>query len=87
MTLVEPPERPAYEAALRDAGVGFGIVYPCATSEQPGATPHLAGTVGGDNARLVSRSVLNLPLFAYITDEEIDSVVDVMARAGAVVKV
>jgi UDP-2-acetamido-2-deoxy-ribo-hexuluronate aminotransferase len=79
--LVDPARRPAIEATLRARGIGFGNVYPGTMSDQPGATGYAAGRVGSDNAALLARSVLNLPLFAYIHDDEIDEVVAAMVEA------
>jgi UDP-2-acetamido-2-deoxy-ribo-hexuluronate aminotransferase len=79
--LVDPARRPAIEAALRGRGIGFGNVYPGAMSEQPGAAGPLAGRVGGEQAAMLGRSVLNLPLFAYITDAEIAEVVSAVGAA------
>lgn len=83
VTLHSPRRRPAIEAELRRQGIGFGNVYPGAMSKQPGAAGYLAGSEGGRAADRLCRSVLNLPLFAHITDREIDEVVAVMARATA----
>ncbi len=81
VTLHLPERRPAIEAALRRQGIGFGNVYPGAMSKQPGAAGFLAGSEGGEAADRLCRSVLNLPLFAHITDEEIDEVVTALAPA------
>ena len=79
--LLEPAERPRYEAALRAAGIGFGNVYPGAMSTQPAAPAHLEARFGGEQADRLSKGVLNLPLFAYIREEEIDQVVEVILGA------
>ncbi len=81
VTLHDPERRPALEAVLRRRGIGFGNVYPGAMSKQPGAAGLLAGAVGGEEADRLARGVLNLPLFAYITDDEVDEVVAAMAEA------
>ena len=81
VTLHHPDRRPAVEEVLRRRGIGFGNVYPGAMSKQPGAEGHLAAAVGGEEADRLARGVLNLPLFAYITDEEVDEVVAAMAEA------
>ena len=81
VSLHDPEQRPAIEEVLRGAGIGFGNVYPGAMSKQPAAAGHLAGSVGGAEADRLSRGVINLPLFAYITDDEIDEVLAVMASA------
>ena len=72
--LLDPSERPRYEAALREKGIGFGNVYPGAMSAQPAAPAHLEARFGGGHAERLSRGVLNLPLFAYLREEEIHEV-------------
>lgn len=75
VTLVSPDERPKIEAILKEKGIGFGNIYPGAMSDQPGAKPHLIERFGNNfEARKISKSVLNFPLFAYMTDSELDEV-------------
>lgn len=81
VTLLAPEKRPAVEAVLKEAGIGFANTYPESVSRQPGAAGFLAGAVGGERAARLARSVLNLPLFAHIRDAEIDEVLAVMGRA------
>jgi len=83
VVLVEPDLRPVVEDALRVAGIGFGNIYPGAMSRQPGAAEHLAAIVGSAHADRLARSVLNLPLFAYIRDDEVDRVIEVMSEIRA----
>lgn len=83
VTLHDPRLRPEVEEVLREHGIGFGNVYPGAMSRQPAAAAFLAGKVGGARADRLCRSVLNLPLFAHITDAEIDEVLTAMAAAMA----
>jgi dTDP-4-amino-4,6-dideoxygalactose transaminase len=56
-------------------------------SKQPGAKAFLHGQVGGKNADYLSQSVLNLPLFAYMRDEELTEVLAAfeqgLKKAGA----
>ncbi len=85
VTLQDPARRSAIQAVLQREGIGFGNVYPGAMSKQPGAAPFLAGSVGGERAAWLAQSVLNLPLFAYMTDEEFERVLAVMAEAVATV--
>jgi dTDP-4-amino-4,6-dideoxygalactose transaminase len=73
------------EAVLKEAGVGFANTYPESVSKQPGAAGFLAGAAGGERAARLARSVVNLPLFAHIRDEEIEVVLAAMARAIALV--
>ncbi|MEM9553395.1 MAG: aminotransferase class I/II-fold pyridoxal phosphate-dependent enzyme [Acidobacteriota bacterium] len=75
VTLHDPEARPRVEDALRARGIGFGVVYPGAMSKQPAAAEHLVDRVGGEVADRLCRGVLNPPLFAYITDDEVDEVV------------
>ena len=79
VTLHDPDDRPRWLDGLKEAGIGFGTVYPGAMSKQPGCGDHLVGTVGGDVADALCRGVVNLPLFAYITDDEVDRVLDVVS--------
>lgn len=81
VALIDPEKRGAVEAVLKENGIGFGNVYPGAMSRQPGASAFLAGKVGGKQADLLSRSVLNLPVFAYMTDAEIEEVLTAFRRA------
>jgi UDP-2-acetamido-2-deoxy-ribo-hexuluronate aminotransferase len=62
------------EAGLKASGIGFGNIYPGAMSDQPGAAGILHAHVGGDLAQQLCRSVLNLPLFPYMTQEELTEV-------------
>ncbi len=79
--ILEPRVRSAVEAVLKKHGIGFGNTYPTAVSKQPGADGHLEAAIGGERADTLARSVLNLPLFAYITDDEIDESVAVLRTA------
>lgn len=81
VTLHDPASRASVEAHLKSAGIGFGIVYPGAISDQKGAENHLKGRVGGDVARTISASVLNLPLFPYMTEEEQEEVLGQCRKA------
>lgn len=81
VTLLHPERRPVAEQVLRQHGIGFGNVYPGAMSRQPAAAAHLAGRVGGEEAHELCRSVLNLPLFAYMTDDELEEVLRAVAKA------
>jgi UDP-2-acetamido-2-deoxy-ribo-hexuluronate aminotransferase len=58
------------EALLKQSGIGFANIYPGAMAKQPGAEKYLFAHVGGNNSEKLSASVLNLPLFPYMTDDE-----------------
>ncbi len=81
VTLVEPDDRDRVEAILKEHGIGSGRTYPTAVSKQSGAVGSLEAAIGGEKAHRLSQSVLNLPLFAHITDAEVDEVVGVMKQA------
>lgn len=81
VALVDPDRRPTLLANLREKGIGCGTVYPGAMSEQPGATGVLAAAYGGEKARRLSRSVVNLPLFAHMREDEVDEVLSAVASA------
>ncbi|MDA8017946.1 MAG: aminotransferase class I/II-fold pyridoxal phosphate-dependent enzyme [Thermoanaerobaculia bacterium] len=83
VTLHDPVDRPLWQARMKAAGVGYGTVYPGAMSKQPGCGQHLAGAVGGEIADTLCRGVLNLPLFAYITDDEVDRVLDIARQLAS----
>ncbi len=69
------------EKALKAAGIGFGNIYPSVMSEQPAAAPYLKKHVGGRVGQTLCASVLNLPLFPYITRDELERVLDVVTMA------
>lgn len=81
VTLHDPEQRPRIEAVLKQFGIGFGNVYPGSMSTQRGAAGWLAGRVGGERADWLSRAVLNLPLFAYMRDEELSEVLAVLKKS------
>jgi dTDP-4-amino-4,6-dideoxygalactose transaminase len=67
------------EATLKAEGIGFGNIYPSVMSSQPAAARYLSGHFGGHSAERLCASVLNLPLFPYMTEAELQRVVDVVA--------
>lgn len=69
------------EDVFRRNQIGYGNIYPGTMSSQKGAIGHLKAHYGGDNAYRLAQTVLNLPLFAYITPEEIGLVVDSLSTA------
>jgi len=68
------------EVGLKSNGIGFGNIYPGAMSDQPGATGFLHAHVGGENAQILCRSVLNLPLFPYMTTNELDEITNTVRQ-------
>lgn len=87
VALVDAEKRDAITAHLKEKGIGFGIVYPGSMSTQPGAAGFLHGKVGGERSDKLSQTVINLPVFAYMRDEEVEecinALVEGMKKAGA----
>lgn len=77
---LDPALRTRLEARLKAEGIGFGNIYPGSMSTQGGASGYLAGRVGGEKAEVFCRTVLNLPLFPYMTAEELATVVQVVRQ-------
>ncbi len=63
--------RTEIEAQLKLGGIGFGNIYPMAVSDQPGAVPFLGKHIGEKSATDMAERVLNLPLFPYMTEQEL----------------
>lgn len=78
--LLEPSLRLTLQAALKKADIGFGNIYPGAMSAQPGAKEYLLGSVIKGQAAKYCESILNLPLFPYMTAEELAEVVAVVKK-------
>ena len=78
-----PQQKVRIEDVLRKNQIGFGNIYPGTIASQQGAVGVLKGHYGGENADRLTRSVLNLPLFAYITEQEIGSVMRALSEAVA----
>jgi UDP-2-acetamido-2-deoxy-ribo-hexuluronate aminotransferase len=85
LMIYAPEERARMEGLLKEKGVGFSIVYPEAMSVQAGAKPYLKDHLGADASVKLGKSVLSLPLFPYMREDELREVVEVVlgARANA----
>jgi len=81
--LYNPSERADVEARLKEKGIGFGNVYPGSMSTQKGAKPYIKATVGGENAKRLCEGILNPPLFPYMSDSEIEEVVQSLRPKAA----
>lgn len=73
--------RSSVEIVLKEQGIGFANIYPGVLSRQEGAKSYLKGHVGGNQGQRLCSSVLNLPLFPYMTANELERIVDVLALA------
>ena len=69
------------ESILKKNNIGFSNIYPVAMSDQVGAKEFIVDHVGGKNAQKICSSVLNLPIFPYITDEELNRVSETVNSA------
>ncbi len=76
VALMTPETRPAFIEYLKANEIGYGTVYPGAMSAQPGAAAHLGGKISHGHAEWIAKSVINLPCFAYMKQEEIDYVIE-----------
>ncbi|HNN59556.1 MAG TPA: DegT/DnrJ/EryC1/StrS family aminotransferase [Leptospiraceae bacterium] len=81
--LYNPSERSSVEARLKEKGIGFANTYPGSMSSQAGAKGYIKAAVGGDNARKLAESILNPPLFPYMTDAEVSEVVQSLRPKAA----
>lgn len=66
------------ESRLKAENIGFGNIYPSVMSSQTGAATYENGHFGGQVGEQLCASVLNLPLFPYMTEAELQRVVDVV---------
>ena len=77
--MFSPEERPRWEAVLKEQGIGFGIIYPGAMSDQEGAQEFLGERIGTEHRTAkICKSILSLPLFAYMKEEEYQEVLTVV---------
>lgn len=76
VAVMSPETRPAFTEYLKKNDIGFGTVYPGAMSVQPGAAAHLGGKISHGHAEWIAKSIINLPCFAYMKQEEIDYVIE-----------
>lgn len=75
------------EARLKAEGIGFGNIYPSVMSSQPGAAGYIKGHFGNQVGEQLCASVLNLPLFPYMTEVEKQRVVEVVGSVLGVCNV
>lgn len=80
VAMIDPALRGSLIETLKAHNIGFGTIYPGAMSLQAGAKGHTVGNLSEGNADYISKAVLNLPCFAYITEEELKYVVDVVKK-------
>lgn len=76
--LIEKDTRLAIQQKFVEHKIGFGNIYPSAMSLQPCAAEFSKGTFGKDASIRLGEQVLNLPLFPYMRDEELQEVCQVL---------
>lgn len=76
VALMTPETRPAFIEYLKANNIGFGTVYPGAMSSQPGSNGHLGGKISHGHSEWIAKSIINLPCFAYMKQEEVDYVIE-----------
>ncbi len=81
--LVQAERKPDFLAWLKKEGVGAGEHYPILMPDQ-GAMKDTAHEVLGDcvQARKIAQGEVSLPIHPYLTDEEIERVIEVCNRWG-----
>ena len=77
LLVVRVPERDRVLTALHDAGIQAGVHYPTPIHLQP-ATSDLGKPGQFPHAESLASSVLSLPLWPGITDQQVDRVVDTL---------
>lgn len=76
VALMTPESRPAFIEYLKSKDIGYGTVYPGAMSAQPGAHSQIGGKISHGHAEWIAKSIINLPCFAYMKQDEVDYVID-----------
>lgn len=74
VALLDPALREKLIHDLTEAKIGYGIVYPAPMSEQPGAKAWMVGKLSQGNAGKICQSIINLPCFAGIQENELEYV-------------
>jgi dTDP-4-amino-4,6-dideoxygalactose transaminase len=81
--VVRAPDRERLRADLSDRGIGTLIHYPLPIHRQPVFAELSGGPVPLRGAERLGESVLSLPLYPELTEEEIDAVAAAAAEAAA----
>jgi dTDP-4-amino-4,6-dideoxygalactose transaminase len=74
-------DRMRAEAALREAGIGYGIHYPIPLNRQPAFAGRAIAQGPYPVAESAAARILSLPMFPGITREEVAETADVLRRA------
>lgn len=74
VALVEEGRRKQLMTGLSQANIGHEIIYPNPISAQPGAKKWIAGSISNGNTAKICKTIINLPCFAGIQQNELDYV-------------
>ncbi|MDR3476688.1 MAG: DegT/DnrJ/EryC1/StrS family aminotransferase [Gammaproteobacteria bacterium] len=74
VAFVEPSLRDKLMQGLTEAKIGYGVVYPAPMSTQPGIKGWIAGKLSHGNAARVCETIINLPCFAGMQQNELEYV-------------
>jgi dTDP-4-amino-4,6-dideoxygalactose transaminase len=74
VALIDPEKRQHLMAGLTKANIGYEIIYPKPISQQPGAKNWIAGRYSLGHTQRICESIINLPCFAGIREEELNYV-------------
>jgi dTDP-4-amino-4,6-dideoxygalactose transaminase len=83
--VVELEHRDGVAAELRERGIATGIHYPIPIHLQPAYADLGLGPGAFPRTEQSARRLLSLPMFPELTDEQIDLVVDALARSRSLV--
>jgi dTDP-4-amino-4,6-dideoxygalactose transaminase len=78
--VVEADERDAYLQALADHDIGAGLHYAVPCHLQPGFALYHDSAL--PTCERTARRILSLPMHPFMTDADVDSVCDVVARVS-----
>jgi dTDP-4-amino-4,6-dideoxygalactose transaminase len=83
--VIEVEQRDRIADELRDRGIQTGIHYPIPMHLQPAYAELNLGRGAFPRTEVAAQRVLSLPMFAELTDEQIDRVVDALASLHSLV--
>ena len=74
VAFVDSAKREKLMRGLAEVNIGYGVVYPSPMSAQPGADGWIAGKLSHGNTAQVCESIINLPCFAGMQQNELEYV-------------
>lgn len=75
VVFIEKEKREKFIEHLKKHQIGYGTVYPETISEQKGAIPYIKNKILNHTAKKITETVINLPLFPYITESEYEYII------------